>query len=350
MATLLPNAVQQFIDANGNPLASGEVFFYVPATTTAKDTWADAGENTLNPNPIILNASGENPNGGIYGSGQYRQVVYDADGNLVWDRLTADTAVGGVAYGGVSTGSANAQVIAASSFSQQDGQQIGFIAGYTNSGALTVAPGGGSGIPVLADTTSGPQPLVGGEVVTDNYILLEYEAARGAFHFVNSISTSIFADSFFRLQNATDPSKEGAFDLSGVPSTTTVTLSWPDANGELALVARSLQLATSDQLITGGANATPLNLGTISSGTVTLNCGARPWQYYTNNGAHTLAPDATNATSCMLDITNGASAGAITVAGWTYVVGSFTTTNTNKFRCYCSTGPAGSLLQIQRLQ
>jgi len=177
MATLLPNAKQQFIDASGAPLAGGEVYMYVPNTTVFKDTWQDSGGTTLNTNPIVLDASGEAI---IYGSGAYRQVVYDANGDLVWDQLTADTSVGGFAWGGVTTGSDNAQIGAPSSFSSQDGQQYGFIAGYSNSGPMTV-----NGIPVLRDSPLGPVPCVGGEVVTDNECTLVYEAARGAFHLTN---------------------------------------------------------------------------------------------------------------------------------------------------------------------
>lgn len=183
MATLLPNAKQQFIDANGAPVAGGTVGYYIPGTLTPKDTWQDSGATTLNTNPVILDASGEAV---VYGSGIYRQIVLDAGGNLIWDQLTADTAVGGLAWGGTSTGTANAQVIAASSFSQQDGQQIAFIAGYTNTGPLTVAPGGGSPIAVLKDGTGGPVPLIGGEVAAGNAVNLIYDAARGAFHIENT--------------------------------------------------------------------------------------------------------------------------------------------------------------------
>lgn len=109
-------------------------------------------------------------------------------------------------------------------------------------------------------------------------------------------------------------------------------------------------LATADQVITGGARVTPdTSLGTVISGTVTLDPGDRPLQSYTNGGAHALAPGA-NTGYLLLDITNNASAGAISVAGWTKVVGSFTTTNGHKFRCGCSISTAGSLLTIQAMQ
>jgi hypothetical protein len=84
MATygILPNGKQQFIDSNGNPLASGKVYYYIPGTTTAKNTYQDNAGVTLNTNPIVLDANGQCI---AYGSGSYRQQVYDVSGNLIWD-------------------------------------------------------------------------------------------------------------------------------------------------------------------------------------------------------------------------------------------------------------------------
>jgi hypothetical protein len=87
MATLLPNAKQQFFNGNGQPLAGGSVYMYIPNTTTLKNTWKDAGQTQLNTNPIVLDANGEAV---IYGAGAYRQQVYDSAGNLQWDAQTQD--------------------------------------------------------------------------------------------------------------------------------------------------------------------------------------------------------------------------------------------------------------------
>lgn len=86
-ATLLPNAKQQFIDSNGKPLAGGSVYFYIPNTSTLKNTYQDAAQTILNTNPVILDASGQAI---IWGNGVYRQVVYDQFGNLIWDQITED--------------------------------------------------------------------------------------------------------------------------------------------------------------------------------------------------------------------------------------------------------------------
>jgi len=59
--------------------------------------------------------------------------------------------------------------------------------------------------------------------------------------------------------------------------------------------------------------------------------GDRALQYYTNNGAHTLA-ELSNQGCCMVQITNGGSAGAIGTSGWDVVTGdAFTTVASDKF-------------------
>ncbi|CAG9256017.1 glycosyl hydrolase family 28-related protein [Paraburkholderia caribensis] len=84
MASLLPNGKQQFVDQNGRPLVGGQVFYYEPGTETKKDTYIDSSGTTPNTNPVLLNARGQAI---IWGSGSYRQVVYDKNGVLVWDEV-----------------------------------------------------------------------------------------------------------------------------------------------------------------------------------------------------------------------------------------------------------------------
>jgi hypothetical protein len=83
--SLIPNAKQQFLDANGNPLAGGFVYYYIPSTTTFKNTYQNAALTILNTNPIILDSAGECI---AYGVGSFRQIVTDVNGNLIWDQPT----------------------------------------------------------------------------------------------------------------------------------------------------------------------------------------------------------------------------------------------------------------------
>lgn len=90
-AFYVPNAKQQFCDGNGKPLAGGTVNMYIPSTTTFKNTWQDSGQAALNSNPIILDGNGEAI---IYGTGNYRQQVFDSSSNLVWDAVVSSAAYG----------------------------------------------------------------------------------------------------------------------------------------------------------------------------------------------------------------------------------------------------------------
>lgn len=63
------------------------MYFYVPNTSTPKDTWQDQSMEVLNTNPVMLDAAGEAI---IWGNGNYRQLVQDANGVVIWDRETVD--------------------------------------------------------------------------------------------------------------------------------------------------------------------------------------------------------------------------------------------------------------------
>lgn len=86
---ILPPAKTTFFDDNGVPLALGSVTFYIPATSTPKDTWTNSTGVTLNTNPVLLDAAGRAL---IWGFGSYRQLVKDSLGNTIWDQVTNFTA------------------------------------------------------------------------------------------------------------------------------------------------------------------------------------------------------------------------------------------------------------------
>lgn len=118
----------------------------------------------------------------------------------------------------------------------------------------------------------------------------------------------------------------GSITVQAPNTASTYTATLPAATG-------TLLLSGGGTTFTGGFNFTAYSNGTVTSGTLTPNPLNSNYQYYTNNGAHTLAAPASD---CAIDIliTNGASAGSITFSGFT--VGSntgsaYVTTNTYKF-------------------
>ncbi|MCA8326161.1 hypothetical protein, partial [Burkholderia cepacia] len=86
MASILPNGKNQFIDQNGKPLVNGTVTFYLPGTTTKKDTYQDSALTQPNTNPVVLDSKGQAT---IWGNGSYRQVTQDALGIVIWDQVVS---------------------------------------------------------------------------------------------------------------------------------------------------------------------------------------------------------------------------------------------------------------------
>jgi len=81
MSRLIP-AFEQFFDSSGNPLENGLVdFFESGSSSVRKTTYADSGEKIPNANPVVLNGDGRCPN--VFGSGTYRAVLKDSDGNQI---------------------------------------------------------------------------------------------------------------------------------------------------------------------------------------------------------------------------------------------------------------------------
>tara|TARA_R110000868_G_scaffold157001_2_gene384058 strand:- start:892 stop:4092 length:3201 start_codon:yes stop_codon:yes gene_type:complete len=140
-------------------------------------------------------------------------------------------------------------------------------------------------------------------------------AVEGVTVALNSVSAAAHVASTIELGHATD---------------TTLARS---AAGTMTVEGVQVLLAGQTATISKGFTLTPNSIGTVSSGTTTPDPANGNYQYYTNNGSHTIAAPASD---CAIDIlmTNGASAVAPTMSGFT--VGSsfgsaFTTTNTHKF-------------------
>ncbi|MCP4988370.1 MAG: hypothetical protein GY928_20660 [Colwellia sp.] len=79
--SLMPMGKQQFLDNNGDPLASGNVHFYEPGTTTDKTVYSDSNGNTALSNPVTLDSAGR---ASIWINGYYKCVVKDSANTTIW--------------------------------------------------------------------------------------------------------------------------------------------------------------------------------------------------------------------------------------------------------------------------
>lgn len=121
------------------------------------------------------------------------------------------------------------------------------------------------------------------------------------------------------------------------------TLTIPATTGTIA------ELDVADQVVSGGANVTSLSQ---STGNITVDCGARPTQFITNGGAFTITAPA-NDGNCILDMENNATAGAVTLSGFSpNTMGGATldTTNGHNFRLFVSRVHAHSNIFAVALQ
>jgi len=184
MATILPEGMSSFYDNNGNPLSGGTIDFYIPNTTTRKDTYKDSGQTIVNSNPIVLDSAGRAV---IYGTGSYREVLKDSSGNLIFDVVTSEAVVSSLSAGGTSTGTEDAQVVSAGVFSFLDGQTIVFTAGFTNTGAMTIQVGSATPVALLKNSAGGPVNLAAGDIVAGNIYLIAYSLSNGNFQLLQSI-------------------------------------------------------------------------------------------------------------------------------------------------------------------
>lgn len=185
-ASLLPNGKQQFLDTNGAPLSGGAVYFYVPGTTTPKDTWQDASATILNTNPVMLDSGGFAV---IFGSGAYREVVKDGSGNVIYDQLTYDTSSSQNSWAGTAGGSANSVIVSAGAFSGGNGQTVSWRAAATNTGPATVTIGGNTYV-IVKDEPTGVIPLIGGEMIAGGIVNVTFDSTSGQMHLLVPVGVS----------------------------------------------------------------------------------------------------------------------------------------------------------------
>ena len=133
MATtsLAPTPKLQFFDANGAPLAGGQLYTYAAGTTTPLASYTDSTGNVPNTNPIILDSRGE---ANVWLEGAiYKFALYTSVGVLIWtvDNISGSTFVFNATGDGTTT-----------AFSVVNGFTAIYINGvYQNRNTYTVTSG-----------------------------------------------------------------------------------------------------------------------------------------------------------------------------------------------------------------
>lgn len=79
--TLMPAPIQQFLGADGKPLAGAKLYTYQPGTLIPKQTFTDSSGEVANPNPIIADSAGRVQ---VWLDGSYYMQLYDFNNVLQW--------------------------------------------------------------------------------------------------------------------------------------------------------------------------------------------------------------------------------------------------------------------------
>lgn len=223
-AAILPPAKTTFFDANGNPLTSGTVTFYIPGTSTLKTTYQDAAQTIPNANPVVLDAAGRAL---ILGSGSYRQVVKDRNNNQMWDQVTSSVGSGG--GGGSTVGDGNpvgailpfSGIVAPANYAFPYGQELSrttyasLFTATTQSQAVTC----GSGLPTLTSVADTSQISIGGKIEASCLPVPGTVISKTASTVVtnqNALVTTTVTATFFTYGNGNGTTTFNVPDLRGV--------------------------------------------------------------------------------------------------------------------------------------
>ena len=124
----------------------------------------------------------------IYGTGSYRQQLFDSLGNLVWDQLTTDTsATNNVFWAGTAGGTPNIITVTDAGFNGTDGSIIQFVALSSNTTTATLNPSSFGAIPITKPTGSGPVSLAAGDIAQGNVIEVVYRAGTNTFQLLSAV-------------------------------------------------------------------------------------------------------------------------------------------------------------------
>lgn len=234
MAKISPYGIYRAFNLAGTAaLDGGKLYTYEAGTTTPKPTYTDASGNTANPNPVILDVNGS---ARIWlDVGGYKFVLTDK--NDV-EQFTEDNIDGGGAAGFAS------QVITTSTGITLTSTYQNTVIVCTQPVTLSLVSAGIAGdgyVAVIINRSSGNVTLApdGAETINgaSSYIVYPNGAANihtnGIEWYVSADGQKEMQDDEFRILGSVDSTKKLAFEVDGLTTATTRTLTAQDANGTI---------------------------------------------------------------------------------------------------------------------
>lgn len=239
MATISPNPKFRAFDSNGDPLSGGLLYTYEAGTTTPKATYTTEAGDIANANPVVLDSDGY---ADVWlGDGGYKFVLKTSADVTIWtvddlggvsstafgasvNSISTNTSITTLYQNSVNicTSSPTLSLLATSTAGE------GFYFNVKNNGVGTVTID-----PDASETIDGASTLT---IAAGDSALIICNGTSwySLFHYP---AVTEFSDSTFRIQDNSDATKEIAFEASGITTGTTRTLTVPDEDGEIALVA-----------------------------------------------------------------------------------------------------------------
>jgi hypothetical protein len=232
----------------GLSTAQAQIIGSLPYTLT-NGTTADAGQVMANYAYII---SQVNANAAKAGANSNITSIVGLTTPLAKGQGGSATYVGGT-----STGTANVQAVATgitpAGFTLSAGNTVEFIAGYTNTGALTLAYNGTPATAVLKLSASGLIPLSGGEIVAGNPVVAFFDGTQ--FDLLTPYAFNLFGKVSTLSSNTTTDLGTSPTHIISISGATTIT-----SFGSSAQTDYPLYLLTFSGSLTLTYNATSLIL------------------------------------------------------------------------------------------
>lgn len=228
----------QFVDANGAPYSVAKLFFYASGSTTKQNTYTDSTGATGNTNPIMLDSSGRTPSELWFTEGlTYKAVLApstDTDpptspiftiNGLTGINDTTASADEWVASGSTPT------YVSATSFTLPGDQTAAFHVGRRLKSTVTA----GTIYSVISASSYNAGTLLTTVTVVNDSGALDSGLSGVSLGMLraNNSSFPALADSAVIVSGSSDRTKKMRFEVDGLTTATTRTLTIPDANIKL---------------------------------------------------------------------------------------------------------------------